>query len=94
MEPLSFICGILSIIFIMFLIGIILGIVQIFKNKKRITELFHEDDAIYRAIESRTNDVNAKIEEIYQHIEVRIKDVYGENKSYIDSRVDKLMQNK
>jgi predicted PurR-regulated permease PerM len=86
METLSFTLGVLSVVAVIFVATIVIGIVRVVKQYQQINLIKHELERVW-VDNSRLND------EIHQrissHQESMIRSI-DENRSYIDSRIDKL----
>ncbi len=80
MDILSFVFGMLVIIFLVAISGLIAGIVKIMKMSKRIED--HDDD-----IKNLFSLSSENHNELVKEIETQIKDTI----SYIDSRIDKAI---
>ena len=109
MEITSFILGMLTIIGMAAAVVIVLGLVKIYKQVKKVENLensmFREFEHTHRTISENSNeihqridhvnrDINQYIDHIEKHIFKSIEEEKRDTISYIDSRIDKLQSNK
>ena len=86
METLSFTLGVLSVVAVIFVATIVIGIVRVVKQYQQINLIKHELERVW-VDNSRLNDeIHLRID---QSQESMIRSI-DENRSYIDSRIDKL----
>lgn len=109
MEITSFILGMLTIIGMAAAVVIVLGLVKIYKQSKKVEQLenamYKEIEQLYRnadelnkdlhqRIDHLNRDLNQYIDHIKEHIFKSIEEEKRDTISYIDSRIDKLQSKK
>lgn len=98
MEITSFILGMLTIIGMAVAVVIVLGLVKIYKQTKKVENLENnmsrEFEHTHRTISENLNDIHQRIDHVEEHIFKLIEDEKRDTISYIDSRIDKLQSNK
>jgi len=86
METLSFTLGVLSVVAVIFVAVIVIGIVRVVKQQKQINSIQRELQQVWEE-NSRLNQETHQL--ISQSQENMLRSI-DENRSYIDSRIDKL----
>lgn len=86
METLSFTFGVLSVVAVIFVATIVIGIVKVVKQHQQINLIKHELERVWED-NSRLNQETHQL--ISQSQENMLRSI-DENRSYIDSRIDKL----
>lgn len=109
MEITSFVLGMLMIIGIAAAVLVVLGIVKIYKQAKKVEQLentmYKEIEQLYRnadefnkelyqRIDNLNRDLDQRIDLIEEHIFKSIEEEKRDTISYIDSRIDKLQSKK
>lgn len=109
MEITSFILGMLTIIGMAAAVVIVLGLVKIYKQSKKVEQLennmHREVEQLYRnadefsrnlyqQIDNLHRDIDQRIEYMEQRVFRSIEEEKQEVISYIDSRIDKLQSKK
>lgn len=109
MEITSFVLGMLTIIGMAVAVLVVLGIVKIYKQSKKVEQLealmYREIEHLYKntseydrelqqQLDNLNRDLDQRIDRIEEHI---FKSIEGEKReiiSYVDSRIDKLQSKK
>ena len=87
MEIISFTFGVLSVIATSMMVVVVLGIVKVLKLQKQIKELHGELSHTHTQIFDGDKNVHQRIDrELYQ-----IQRQVDDTRSYIDSRIDKVV---
>ena len=86
METLSFTLGILSVVAVILVATIVLGIVRVVKQQKQINSINSEIERVWQNQSHMSDEIHLRID---QSQESMIRSI-DENRSYIDSRIDKL----
>lgn len=84
MEITSFALGMLTMVAVAFAIVTVLGLLMVFRHKKEISDL-------YRLIDDHRRDAHQDLQIWKTDLELEIKRVELECKSYTDSRLDKKL---
>jgi hypothetical protein len=103
METLSFAFGVLSMVGLLSVITIVLGIVKVIKNGKRVESLngwiTDLENSIWRSMDDRSVEINSDLDDIRRELTTQVDQIYQEIDkretfitSYIDSRLDRLEQ--
>jgi uncharacterized membrane protein YgaE (UPF0421/DUF939 family) len=98
MEITSFILGMLTIIGMAVAVVVVLGLVKIYKQTKKVenleNDMYREFEHIHRTISENSNEIHQQIHSVEEQIFRSIEDEKRDITSYIDSRIDKLQSNK
>ena len=86
METLSFTLGVLSVVAVIFVATIVIGIVRVVKQHQQINLIKHELERVWVDNIRLNDEIHQRIS---SHQESMIRSI-DENRSYIDSRIDKL----
>lgn len=86
METLSFTFGVLSVVAVIFVATIVIGIVKVVKQHQQINLIKHELERVWEDNSRLNHEIHQLIS---QSQESMIRSI-DENRSYIDSRIDKL----
>ena len=86
METLSFTLGVLSVVAVIFVATIVIGIVRVVKQYQQINLIKHELERVWVDNIRLNDEIHQRIS---SHQESMIRSI-DENRSYIDSRIDKL----
>jgi predicted PurR-regulated permease PerM len=95
METLSFTLGVLSVIIVAFVAVLVWGIVKVVKQQKQINSFEKEIETLHRYINESSGNMHNRLNEMernaYQAMQSQDQETIQQCKSYIDSRIDKLV---
>ena len=109
MEITSFILGMLTIVGVAVAISAVLGLVKIYKHKRKVEQLevliYREIEHLYKNTQEYFKELDQKIDNLNKELEQNLNsfktDIFqdiNEDKrdiiSYVDSRIDKLQSKK
>jgi hypothetical protein len=72
MELTSFIIGVLTVVFILDLVGMFMIIKKINKNQENIQDCQSNIEHIHRIIDERSQSINLQIDEVYRQMDSRL----------------------
>jgi hypothetical protein len=72
MELTSFIIGVLTVVFILDLVGMFMIIKKINKNQENIQDCQSNIEHIHRIIDERSQGINLQIDEVYRQMDSRL----------------------
>ena len=72
MELTSFIIGVLTVVFILDLVGMFMIIKKINKNQENIQGCQSNIEHIHRIIDERSQSINLQIDEVYRQMDSRL----------------------
>lgn len=72
MEPISFTIGVLTVVFILDLVGMFMIIKKLNKNQKELQDCQSNIENAYRTMNERSQSTNLQIDEIYRQMDSRL----------------------
>jgi predicted PurR-regulated permease PerM len=72
MELTSFIIGVLTVVFILDLVGMFMIIKKINKNQENIQDCQSNIEHIHRIIDEHSQSINLQIDEVYRQMDSRL----------------------
>lgn len=95
MDIMSFVFGVLTICSLLVAIGFVVGIVKVIRNSKKINDLETSISEVYNQIGVSDTQIIADIDQRSVEVDRQFGDIEKEIfdiRSYVDSRIDKVLQ--